>query len=61
MATSTFNKEIVIETKADRERLKAIFESPLPKERIRTLPAYSQAEKEKNEKLFFQCLSRLKA
>lgn len=61
MATSTFNKEIVIETKADRERLKAIFESPLPKERIRTLPAYTQVEKEKNEKLFFQCLSRLKA
>ena len=61
MATSTFNKEIVIETKADRERLKAIFESPLPNERIRTLPAYTQEEKEKNEKLFFQCLSRLKA
>ena len=61
MATGTFDKEIVVRSEKDKSRLKAILESPLPQERIRVLPAYTQQEKQASERLFYQCLSHLKA
>lgn len=59
MATSSFERKIVISDAASKEKLTQFLESDAPARKL-TKPLYSGVERERSEKLLAQCLSRSK-
>lgn len=57
VATSTFERKIVIEDAASREKLRQVFESEEPAHKL-TKPLFSTEERKQSERLLAQCLIR---
>lgn len=59
MATSTFERRIVISTDEAQQKLKQILESDTPARKL-SKPSFSGAERERSEKLLVRYLSHSK-
>lgn len=59
MATSTFERKIVISDAESKEKLTKVLESEAPARKL-SKPLYSGAERERSEELLARCLSRSK-